>query len=136
VHTILALALTFPLIVPFYLMLPACGPAYAFPGFPFVHPSFGALHLVALDAAPNAFPSGHMATALVVGWYLRRWKAGLVAGAIFAALTALATMATGQHYCIDLVFAVPYAALVVFVAEHAVQRVAMPELTSESTLSQ
>jgi hypothetical protein len=112
IRIIVAFFITFPIAVPFYLALPVCGPAFAFPAFPFVDPPHSAMRLIALDAAPNGFPSIHMASAILVFWYLRQWKAGRLAGSAFLLLTALSTLATGQHYFIDIVFAFPYAIMI------------------------
>jgi hypothetical protein len=51
---------------------------------------------------PNAFPSLHVATALVLVFFARGkvWKAVALA---FLAGTCLATLSTGEHYVIDLV---------------------------------
>jgi membrane-associated phospholipid phosphatase len=109
IRTLIAFAITFPLAVPLYLLLPVCGPSFAFSSFPVEPTTPPSLHPILLDAAPNGFPSIHMATAMLIFWYLRRWRWGLIVGAMFMVLTALATMAIGQHYFLDLVFAVPYA---------------------------
>ncbi len=96
------------LAVPLYLLFPVCGPAFAFPTFPHLaavpHP-----HPVTLSAPPNGVPSVHMSSALLVLWLLRRWRVGLVCGAAFVALTAFATLGSGQHYLFDLLCAVPFA---------------------------
>lgn len=115
VQALVAFAITFPAAVPFYLLLPVCGPVFAFTEFP-SRPIEVTPHLVSLAAAPNGFPSIHMASALLVFWYLRGSWWGKIAGGGFAILTALATMAIGQHYFVDLIFAVPYTALMIRVA--------------------
>jgi PAP2 superfamily len=114
-----AFILDFFLAVPIYLIIPVCGPAFAFPGFPFNQPAALAPHLVAINAAPNGIPSVHFASALLILWFLKRWPWGLLAGTIFVALTVLATLGSGQHYVFDLVCAVPYAALVYRLANHS-----------------
>jgi hypothetical protein len=84
-----------------YAIVPACGPIYAFrsewlqPGAP--HPE-----LIRLSGMPNAFPSLHIATAVVFVFFARGilWRAVSLA---MLAGTALATISTGEHYVIDLV---------------------------------
>lgn len=101
-------------IIPLYLVLPVCGPLYAFPHFPAM-PGAVTGHLVVIHAAPNGVPSGHMAAALMVLWAMRhRWWTA-IPGAAFAALTVVATMASGEHYAFDLICAVPYAAIILWV---------------------
>jgi hypothetical protein len=58
-------------------------------------------------------PSLHLVVALLVaasvwplGWSLR------IAGVAFIALTVLATLGFGEHYAIDLLLAIPFAAAV------------------------
>jgi len=94
--------------VPIYLLVPVCGPAFAFPDFPALPPQLSP-HLIAIFAPPNGIPSVHFSTALLVAWFARRWPIGLVAGVIYVVLTAGATMGSGQHYLFDLLVAVPYA---------------------------
>lgn len=107
------------LALPIYLLIPVSGPAYAFPGFPRI-PQVGAAHPILLAAIPNGIPSVHMSSALLVLWFLRHWRAGRVFGSVFVLLTALATMGKGEHYLLDLVIAVPYAALVYWVCTREV----------------
>ncbi len=85
-----------------YAVLPACGPLYAF-GAQWLHPSAATPAVaIRLTGMPNAFPSLHMATALVLVFFApgRKWRA-LALAFLFA--TGLATLSTGEHYCIDLV---------------------------------
>jgi hypothetical protein len=84
-----------------YTILPACGPFYAF-GLKWLNPPAVSADLVRLGAIPNAFPSLHVATALVLLLFApsRWWRALSVA---FLAATCLATLSTGEHYVIDLV---------------------------------
>ena len=84
-----------------YAILPACGPAYAF-GAQWLYPpqvQAGAIKLVGM---PNAFPSLHIATALVFVLFApgKLWR---VVSLAFLACTAMATLSTGEHYVIDLV---------------------------------
>ena len=78
-----------------YYLFPATGPKWA-----------------GTEALRNAMPSLHMSWAFLLAIYCRksvRW-----AFLIFAALTAFATVGTGEHYAIDLVAAIPFTALVCF----------------------
>lgn len=83
-----------------YMLLPACGPIYAF-GANWLHPPAVEPEAIRLAGMPNAFPSLHLGTAFVLVLFApgRVWKAVALA---FLAGTALATLATGEHYVIDL----------------------------------
>jgi hypothetical protein len=95
-----------------YLLLPACGPIYAFPHFPWVVPPFPELQLLSIAAVPNCMPSIHASTALLALGFCWRWPAVRAAALLNVVLTLLGTLASGEHYLIDLVVAVPYAAFV------------------------
>ena len=61
----------------------------------------------------NCVPSLHAAWALLVYWHARTLGTpARVGGAFWLASTIFATLAMGQHYFIDLVVAVPFAALI------------------------
>lgn len=84
-----------------YAIVPACGPVYAF-GAHWLNPpqvEAGAIKLVGM---PNAFPSLHIATALVFVLLAqgKLWRGIALA---FLACTGMATLSTGEHYVIDLV---------------------------------
>jgi hypothetical protein len=83
-----------------YAILPGCGPIYAFGGA-WLNPPAVEAGVMKLAGMPNAFPSLHIGTAMVFVLLApgRIWRALAVA---FLALTALATIATGEHYVIDL----------------------------------
>lgn len=85
----------------FYAVLPACGPAYAFKPH-WLKPWDVPAVPVQLTGMPNAFPSLHVATAFVFVLFAPRplWRA---ISLVFLAGTLLATLATGEHYVIDLV---------------------------------
>jgi len=110
----LAFFLAGPVGIIFYNLLPACGPIYLFPHFPrdamtAVQVRELVLHPVVVIGNRNAFPSLHMAWALLAWWYGK----GLVTLtrallAMFLAGTALATLGLGEHYFIDLVAAFPF----------------------------
>lgn len=102
-----------------YNLFPACGPVYLFGGrFPLSPFSPSELHdpliqPVLLSGARNAFPSMHMAWALLAWWYsegLSAWTRLFLL--LFLALTVLATLGLGEHYFIDLVVAFPCALLI------------------------
>jgi hypothetical protein len=84
-----------------YAVLPACGPAYAF-GAQWLHPPAVQVSIVRLASMPNAFPSLHVGTAFVFVLFApgKWWRAAAIA---FLAITVMATLATGEHYVIDLV---------------------------------
>jgi hypothetical protein len=101
-----------------YALLPACGPVYAFPGFPH-HTVQNVLETVRLSGAPNAVPSLHMATAFLLVVFARSWT-WRIAGVLFAISTALATLATGEHYAIDLIIGLPFACFAAAVAHRRI----------------
>jgi hypothetical protein len=84
-----------------YMIVPACGPIYAF-GKQWLHPPAVTPEAVRLAGMPNAFPSLHIGTAFVFLMFApgRIWKAVAL---LFFAATCLATLSTGEHYVIDLV---------------------------------
>lgn len=61
--------LNFFLAPAFYFLVPVCGPAYAFPDFPFNVPHGIMPHTVSILAPPNGVPSVHMSTALLIVWF-------------------------------------------------------------------
>jgi predicted membrane-bound spermidine synthase len=100
-----------------YQLCPISGPRYAFGGaFPLATPDAAALPLAATlvqPAARNGMPSWHVGWALIL--WLNAWHAprAVRAGfALFFALTVLATLATGEHYLVDLVAVFPAAVAV------------------------
>lgn len=106
-----AMLVNLALAVPLYLMFPVSGPAYA---------------AAPLAAPPNGVPSVHMSTALLIAWSLRRTR-WCVLGWLFAGLMAFATLGTGEHYLLDLLCAVPYAMLVLWLVQRKpVAAVAIP----------
>lgn len=84
-----------------YAIFPACGPVYAF-GALWLHPPAVEANVMRLIGIMNAFPSLHIATALVMLLFApgRLWRAIAI---VFLAGTALATLSTGEHYVIDLI---------------------------------
>jgi hypothetical protein len=88
---LVSLALAAVMVIPFYLLFPAVGPAHV--GDPL--------------APRDCMPSMHLAWALML-WLNARGRIRPVF-AVFAGLTAVATLSTGEHYLPDLVAAVPFA---------------------------
>lgn len=105
----------------FYQLYPACGPIYAFPrDFPFGGiPTHDIARLV-LRPIPmgallprNAMPSLHMTWALLIWWNLRSCgRFAHAMGFVFAMLTAMGTLGTGEHYLVDLVVAFPFTLMI------------------------
>jgi len=89
-----------------YGLLLACGPIYAFATYPaqLPHP---AMELLRLSGDPNAVPSLHMSTAFLLILFSPTLPCRVLS-MVFAALTALATLATGEHYIIDLIIGLPF----------------------------
>lgn len=94
--------------LPLYLLIPVAGPVFQFPSFPQL-PGPVSIHPELLNAAPNGVPSIHFSSALLIFWFSRRWRLGVILGGLFLVLTGIATLGSGQHYLFDLVVAVPYA---------------------------
>jgi hypothetical protein len=92
----------------FYCIIPVSGPVYAFTSFP-AFPHNLVAHRIATLGVPNGIPSVHMSTALLVFWCLRHWRWGILMGGMWVGLTAVATLALGEHYLVDLICAIPYA---------------------------
>lgn len=84
-----------------YAIVPGCGPVYAF-GQNWLHPVAVTPHLIQLVGMPNAFPSLHIATAMVFVLFApgKLWRGVAL---VFLSGTLLATLASGEHYVIDLV---------------------------------
>lgn len=103
-----------------YAILPGCGPAYAF-GRQWLHPSQVPPEAIKLAAMPNAFPSLHLATAFVFVLFApgKLWKA---VSLVFLLGTASATIATGEHYVIDLVAGLAFGCFAASVGYRRVRR--------------
>lgn len=97
-----------------YVLCPATGPSHAFAsGFPAALPDPASVPLLrsvfAPDSPRNAMPSLHVTWAVL----LARSAAGArrsirVWAYIFAALTAIATIGSGEHYIYDLIAVAPF----------------------------
>lgn len=73
--------------------------------------------MLQINAAPNGVPSVHMSTALLVVWFSRKSRAGLAIASVYLLLIVVATLASGQHYAVDLLAAVPYASGIVWLVK-------------------
>ena len=108
-----------------YAIVPACGPVYAL-GANWMHTALPKPELIRLAGMPNAFPSLHIGTALVLVLFApSRWSRA-VALVLFAA-TTMAIVSTGEHYVIDLL---PGLAFGCFAAQAGLRRLglALPNL--------
>jgi PAP2 superfamily len=91
-----------------YVLVPAVGPAHAFADFPWTAPQgFGWIHPLELRAARNCLPSLHFTWAMLLVWNCRG-RAVRIFTIAFLFLTALATVAGGEHYFFDLIVSVPF----------------------------
>jgi hypothetical protein len=96
-----------------YHLVPALGPRYVF-SFPFAPPDPSTLPLEPLLSPPgfrNCVPSLHTTWALLLYWHAREHRMGLqVFALVWLLLTLTATLGLGEHYALDLIIAVPFAA--------------------------
>ena len=118
-HIIRVLIIPFGLAFICYSIIPVSGPIYAFSTqyFPLNMPMASEIQggkIFIPPAARNGMPSMHLTGALLI-WLL---SAGLnrkiyfYAATIFMLITAFATIAFGEHYLLDLVVALPFAAFI------------------------
>lgn len=94
-----------------YHLVPLAGPAHAYAGgLPGAGPDTWAPLSVDQGLVRNAMPSLHTAWAVLIllncRGFGRLWQAG---AAVFLAVTLLATLATGEHYLIDLIVGAGFA---------------------------
>ncbi len=101
-----------------YSILPACGPIYAF-GTQWLHPPAVQASPIQLTGSPNAFPSLHVGTALVFVLFSpnKFWRGVALA---FLTCTVFATLATGEHYVIDLIAGLAFGCFAVSVARRMI----------------
>jgi len=113
-----AIALTGCMILPLYALCPGAGPIYLFrerllDSLPplLLHPH---ARLLPAGLLLNATPSGHVAWALLLFWFSVNYCRGriTVIFGLIVGLTILATLGLGEHYVIDLILSVPYAAAI------------------------
>lgn len=107
---------------PIYVIFPVAGPRYAFPNFPAAIPANFAPHLLYQSSLPNGVPSVHMALALLVFWFCRPWVVGKIFGGIFLVLIVASTLGSGEHYLFDLIVAIPYTGLVIYLGGYSPQK--------------
>lgn len=92
-----------------YLVVPAVGPRFVFPEWPWQMPDASGTYAVPWAPVPrNAMPSLHAAWALLICWGARQgpvWVKWLLGP--WLAFTFLATVGAGGHYLIDLVASLP-----------------------------
>jgi hypothetical protein len=86
------------LAMPCYLMFPATGPAW-----------------VGTSAPRNCMPSFHFIWAILAWWYSPRWLR--IPNLAVALLVAAATLVLREHYILDLVVAIPFAAALIGIPE-------------------
>jgi hypothetical protein len=103
-----------------YAIVPACGPIYAF-GKAWLAPPAVSPELVRFSGMPNAFPSLHVATALLFVLYspTKRWRAIAL---LFLTATAAATVSTGEHYVIDLIAGLAFGCFAANVSRRQIAR--------------
>src|SRR6266436_7424451 len=101
-----------------YNILPATGPLYAFHGyFPWQSLPYESLKRLRLepislprDIPRNAIPSLHVAWAILLWWNSRRLSLPIrIFTGAYLVLTILSTLATGEHYLVDIIAAIPFA---------------------------
>jgi membrane-associated phospholipid phosphatase len=104
------------------LAFPMSGPYYAFKGFPWRMPNAPA-HVLHMTAPPNCMPSDHITMALLILYFSWRWYPARLLAAAYLLLIVLSTLGSGEHYMIDLIAAVPFTCLVIYLGgvnrEHA-----------------
>jgi hypothetical protein len=77
---------------------------------------------ILLSGVPNAMPSLHFQSTLMICWLSKPWKWLYRITGAFAVLTALATLGLGEHYLVDLVVAVPYTLAILALCSNSKQR--------------
>ena len=99
-----------------YAVIPVSGPIYAYKDFPALPDARLAPHVIHIAARPNCIPSVHMTSAILILWFLRKWWVGRIFSVAFIVLTVLSTLGGGEHYLFDLLIAVPYTVLVLYLS--------------------
>jgi len=115
----LSLLVVGPVGIVFYTLVPGCGPiCFLGPQFPFHPPPLAMLAQLPIQPGVaggprNAFPSLHLAWALLVWWcslgLSARARAVLLA---FLVGTAFIIPGIGEHYAVDLIGAIPFAVMI------------------------
>lgn len=107
-----------------YNIVPAVGPRCAFSGYPLT--AAGPVAMIDSRLPTNCFPSMHFGWALLLAWNMQSRIMRTFAYA-FAGMTAIATIATGEHYFIDLIVAFPLCWAVQAVMELRASKAPMAE---------
>ena len=107
-----------------FLLVPAVGPRWVFSEWPWRLPDLTMDHSVPSAAVPrNAMPSLHATWAILVCWGARGVPRALwLFLAPWVILMLMATLGAGGHYLIDLVAAIPVAALAAVLGAAAARR--------------
>jgi predicted membrane-bound spermidine synthase len=116
-HVWRTLVLPFAIAFVLYAWLPLSGPIYTFfdGRFPAALPSIyevAASQVVIPPSSRNGMPSMHLTGALLV-WMLAiglRHRVSILFSSVLVLATIWSTLASGEHYLLDLVVALPYAA--------------------------
>jgi hypothetical protein len=97
-------------------------------------PAVGPIHVGDPNAPRNCVPSMHLTAALFLWVNTRGWLKWVTAA--FVLFTALATLATGEHYVFDLVVALPWTWFITVLAGWLASRrfTFQPEKTSSNEL--
>jgi PAP2 superfamily len=109
-----------------FIAIPVSGPIYAFKDFPTPPGADFVPHAMQIAARPNCIPSVHMTSAFFLLWFLRKSWAGRIFSVVFIALTVLSTLGGGEHYLFDLLLAVPYAILMLYVSGASLTQLERP----------
>jgi hypothetical protein len=114
VNLLLAYAVSGTIAAALYILCPGTGPSHVFREvFPRAMPDAGIMPWTLSQFAPlsprNAMPSLHFAWAVMLWRSVKGARDSIRrAVALFAVLTALATVGSGEHYLVDLIAAVPF----------------------------
>jgi len=95
-----------------YFLYPAMGPKYAFPAFPQLPGVLPLAPALLTGGPPNAMPSLHIGTALLIFFLARPWKWLRWITGVYLFLMMLAVFSTGEHYLVDTIVALPYALMI------------------------
>jgi hypothetical protein len=100
-----------------FMLFPAYGPKHAFRGWPFIAPVIQHPHLLRLGPGyPNCMPSLHITWALLV-LVFTKWK---VWAWVYLGAMVVTTLGIGEHYVVDLLAAVPFTWLLVWLSKRLV----------------
>jgi hypothetical protein len=99
-----------------YHLFPVAGPRFAFPGWPGRVPPISTEMIEVVPVPRNCMPSLHTAWILLAALHTRHQPLWIrVMAGICVVGTLLATLGLGLHYAVDLIAAIPFLALVLFV---------------------